>query len=1107
MRANISLRHIAFALALIGGALWGRHAPSAQKDMVPADGPSHRGEGSYSLPRGFEANTGQTNSGVKFLSRGNGYRLFLTDTEAIVSVHAPDRNREPAIVRMRPAGANRAPRVVGEAKRASTANYLRGGRSNPALEHIPTYDRVRYEAVYSGIDLVFHDNGGQLEYDFFVSAGADPRQIRLEFTGADSLSVNAAGELVLHTAVGDLRQPAPVIYQDIGGTRQTIGGGYILEGSNQIGFRVSEYDRARPLVIDPVLAYSTYLGGSGDDSGRDIVVDAGGNAYVVGLRPSVGFPETLEFDAYVAKFNASGALLWTTDVGDICDDDGRGIALDTAGNIYITGQLGNCFPFPTLTPGAFVAKLAPTGAGSYMFAFSDEWSGGADLGQAVAVDAAGNAYVTGITTTDQFPITPGAFQQIFGGGIGDGFVVKVNASGTALVFGTFLGGAAFESPNDLVLDAGGNAYIVGSTESHDFPMRNALQPVHPGWGPGDQGGFVTKLRADGTDLVFSTYLGGGPLDIAQGVALDALGNVYVAGVTQSSEFPITPGAAQPLPGDNRWCFFTICTDAFVTKINAAGSAFVYSTYLGGNIFDEGNGIAVDNAGNAYVTGNTNSFTFPTVDAFQPALAGDLDAFVTKLNPSGTAFEYSSYLGGSEQTTADFEGEDGGIRIAVQPNSGSAYVVGITRSPNFPVLSAHQPVFGGGNCGILGYRCSDAFVTRIGWGCTYTIAPTARTVAPEGEAGTVTVTASAGTCTWSATSAAPWITITSGATGTGSGAVGYAVAANTTGAPRTGILNIAGNPFTVTQSAASAATVTVTAPNGGEKLYSNTPYTIAWAGGGAASFDVSASADGGATYAPVAGCTGLPAAARSCVWTTPGPASTNARIKVTAHSAAGSIADVSNGAFTIVDGAALVTVTFPNSAVNLGIGSTQVIKWTHNLGTNSFVRIELSRDGGLTYPETLAAAHKNAKATSGSFNWVVAGPATAGAQARIRVSWIAGAAGDTSNQNFRIAPVFITVTAPLAGTVWAFDSTQIVKWTTNLGALDRVNVQLSTTGVDGTYTMMAGGSNVIATKKKAGVQVPSAATSSARIKVGWANPPAGLSATGVNGGDFSIQPPF
>ena len=1111
MRAQ-KFRGLLVAAAFVCGGVYADHTPSASpqdRRPGPADvGTPEPAGARYAVPITFEPNQGQTDPEVKFLSRGSGYRLFLTPTEAIVSLHKPRTDRPPVVLRIQPIGANPAPRIVGESALSGKANYVRGEDSKTPVAGIPTFGRVRYEAVYPGIDLVYHGDGRQLEYDFVVGAGADPGRIRLRFKGAERLSLNAGGELVLHTEAGEFPQPKPVVYQEIDGVRRSIPGNYRLLGRDEIGFGLEDYDRSRPLTIDPLLAYSTYFGGSGEDVGWDVAVDAGGNVYITGARPSVRTVEWLEFDAYVAKFNPAGALLWVTDVGDTCDDESRGVTLDAAGNIYITGQIGNCWPTPTLQPGAFVAKLTPAGAHGFLFAFSDFWYGGTDLGQAVAVDAAGRTYIGGLTSSAEFPVTAGAFQQTFAGGLGDGFLVKVNAAGTALLYATYLGGTAYESLNDIGLDAGGNVYATGSTNSLDFPVTpGAFQTTKQSWHPGSRDAFVTKLNASGSALIYSTYLGGDDENVANGIAVDAAGHAYVAGVTESIDFPTTAGSFQAAPPGERWCLFTFCTDAFVTKLNPSGSGLVYSTYVGGDLFDRAIGIAIDGAGNAYITGDTLSFTFPVVDAFQPVGAGQDEGFVAKLNATGSALIYSSYMGGSALTDVQFEGEDSGTRIAVDSGGGSAYVIGLTRSPDFPLVNAHQPVFGGGTCGTLGYRCADVFLAKIGVSCGFTITPATQAFAAGGGAGTVSVTASAPGCVRPATSAAPWITITSGAAGTGSGPVGYSVAANTGTDPRTGTMLIAGNTFTVTQAAASVLSVTVTSPNGGERLFTGTPFTIAWTAAGATAFDAAVSADNGVTYTPVAGCVGLAGAARSCNWAAPGPVSAAARIRVTARDAAGSVSDVSNAAFSIQTGAPLIAVTYPNSAVNVGIGSKQTVKWNHNLGAGSFVRIELSRDNGATFPETLAASLQNTSASQGSFTWVVTGPATAGPQARIRVSWVHGPAMDSSNVSFTIAPVFITLSGPAAGSSWGFGTKQRVIWTTNLGDLDRVNVQLSTTGIGGAFSTPTGGANVLASKKLASVTVPSSPSTAARVRVVWANPPAGAAAIGNNPGDFTIEPAF
>src|SRR5262245_12852436 len=304
-------------------------------------------------------------------------------------------------------------------------------------------------------------------------------------------------------------------------------------------------------------------------------------------------------------------------------------------------------------------------------------------------------------------------------------------------------------------------------------------------------------------------------------------------------------------------------------------------------------------------------------------------------------------------------------------------------------------------------------------------------------------------------------------------------------------------------------VTVTAPNGGETLYTGSSYRIDWTATGSVShFDVSRSCDGGATYLAVPGCSALPGAIRSCSWASPGPSSSNGRIRVTARDAAGAqVSDVSDAAFTIAPGAASITVSYPNTAINAGIGSLQELKWTHNLGANASVKIELSRDGGLTYGERLAGVVKTTGATTGTFAWRVSGPATIGSQARIRVSWTNGAASDVSNTSFTIAPVFISVTAPTASANWGFGTTQRQTWTTNLGALDKVDVQLSTNGTAGPFTTLSGGAGIVANRNTANVNAPTTPSTSARVTVAWVNPPAGMSAQATSPADFKVQSPF
>jgi hypothetical protein len=460
---------------------------------------------------------------------------------------------------------------------------------------VPTYAKVKYAAAYPGVDLVYYGQSRQLEYDFVVAPGADPTAITLSFEGIDHIDVDAQGDLVLSTAGGSLRFQKPIVYQEEDGRWQSIAGSYVRTGPHQAGFRLAAYDLARPLVIDPVLSYATYLGGSGRDDGLGIAVDAAGQAYVTGFTVSADFPTVHPLqptlnggDAFVAKLTADGSAL-----------------------VYAT-YLG----------------------GSYDFEF----------GTGIAVDAAGAAYVTGQTGSADFPTTPGAFQTTLAGGgdcggrpCDDAFVVKLTADGSALVYATYLGGRSTDRGTGIAVDAAGHAYVTGLTTSADFPTAHPLQPTLGG-GVGDA--FVAKFTADGSALVYATYLGGSGYEFGTGIAVDAAGHAYVTGSTNSADFPTTPGAFQVTSGG----------DAFVAKLNATGSALVYATYLGGSCGDGGTGIAVDAAGAAYVVGITTSADFPTTPGAFQVTSGtrecsprgvDQNAFVAKLTPASDFFLHGS----------------------------------------------------------------------------------------------------------------------------------------------------------------------------------------------------------------------------------------------------------------------------------------------------------------------------------------------------------------------------------------------------------------------------------------------------------------------------------
>ena len=659
--------------------------------------------------------------------------------------------------------------MVGLEKLPGAVNYFLGNDPRHWRTNIPTYAKVIGQSVYPGVDVVYYGNQQQLEFDFVVAPGADPGVIRLAFDGTQEVSLEAGGALVLRTATGAVRWQKPVVYQEVEGDKQAIAGRYVLLGTNQVGFEVARYDASKPLVIDPVLSYATYLGGSGEDNGDSlqsssiyagggpsfsggIALDNDGNVYVTGFT-SGGFPlpgdTTAGFwDVFVAKLNpTTSTLIYVTYIGGNQYDRGNGLAIDAERNVYVTGQtFSPDFPttataFQPTRPGgeaassdAFIVKLDATGSAllysTYLGGSTSAriTTSPSDIGYAIAVDRLGNAYVTGATFSTNFPTTAGTFApsaNVFAAFfIYDAFVTKLNPSqaGVAsLIYSTYLGGSFEDEGRGIAVDDLGNAYVTGFTNSMDDPntsvqevpfptTSNAYQPALAFNGLNNHDAFITKLNPTGSALLYSTYLGGFADDFAFGIAIDAERNVYVVGTTLSTNFPTTPGAFQTANAGD--------ADMFVAKLNPSqvgASSLIYATYLGGS-GGEGRagvgGIAVDSLGNTSVTSHTVSTDFPTLNAFQSTNAGSGDAFITKLNASGSALIYSSYLGGSARlifndTTSI--GDDVGLSIAVD-DAGNAYVTGATNSDAFPTTpGAIQPHKGGSP---TLSRSFDAFVVKI-----------------------------------------------------------------------------------------------------------------------------------------------------------------------------------------------------------------------------------------------------------------------------------------------------------------------------------------------------------------------------------------------------------
>jgi hypothetical protein len=608
------------------------------------------------LPLAFEPNLGQTDKSVKFVSRGNGYGLFLSPAQAELVLNKPTRGRNKQIetsaarsptsqpppigLRMRLEGANRQGAMTGVDRLPGIGNYFIGNDPTKWRTSIPHFAKVRYQSVYRGIDLVFYGDQHQLEYDLIVAPKADARKIRIGFDGADGVEIDPHGDAVLRVKDAQVILRKPVIYQQVGRSRVIVDGHYIRAGATGLRLELAGYDTRRPLIIDPVLTYSTFLGGSAADGANAVAVDASGDAFVAGFTCSNNFPlrnserpaQAGGCDAFVSEINPAGtALIYSTYLGGQAFDQALGISVDSTGSAYVTGNTFSS-DFPKTTgpafggfENAFVTKLNPGGstlAYSRYLGGSGQNLGIGDTGYAIALQQGCssncNAYVAGQTTSNNFPTTQGVIQpsqpEAF-----SAFATQISSDGSALVYSTYLGGATgFASSSfarGIAVDEAGNAYLTGGTASPKFPVT-----VGPGLsGSGDA--FVTELNPGATGIVYSRLIGGTGYEQGNAIALppNCRGNckAYVAGFTYSQDFPTTEGSFQQLFGAQ--------VDDFVTEVSANGTDIVYSTYLGGTGGQIALAIAVDTAGDAYVTGTTNFFDFPIVNPLMGPglLSGDL----------------------------------------------------------------------------------------------------------------------------------------------------------------------------------------------------------------------------------------------------------------------------------------------------------------------------------------------------------------------------------------------------------------------------------------------------------------------------------------------------
>jgi hypothetical protein len=699
-----------------GGAVaYGAPAPQTKPSTEPQ-------KAFAAMPLAFVQNRGQTDARVRYYALGNHYAFFATRDELMLSL-TKDKPARGLALGLRFIGRNPRASIVGARPAPGKVNYLTG--PDPAAWHsnLSRYQEIVYRELWPHIDLRLHERAGVLKYEFHLHPGARLSDIRLAYAGAHSLRLASTGALQIKTGAGLLRDAPPLSYQLISGKRVSVRSRYVVGSGTRskaprFAFAVDGYRPSHDLIIDPGIQFTTFLGGNSHEIGAGIAVDASGNSYIGGTTQSPDFPTTTGAfrrtgaasnfsDVFVTKLNPTGtALIYSTFVGGSNLEFGNGIAIDGAGNAYVTGTTKSS-NFPT-TGGAFDRSLnippnCPRCANDNTdgFAFKLNASGSAltystylggtdiDSPRDIAVDSAGSAYVTGETLSGDFPTTAGAFRRASAGAY-DMFVTKLNPAGTALAYSTFLGGSQVDNGDGIAVDSGGNAFALGFTSSTDFPTTpGALDTTA-------NGGFdvtLTKLNPAGSALVYSSYLGGQGFDTGNDVAVDSSGNAYVSGGTGSTDFPTTPGAFDTTSDGN---------DAFVTRLNSAGSAALYSTVLGGAGSDSLNGIVLDTAGNAWLAGSTSSTDFPlTADAADPSFNGGVtDALIAELSASGSALLYATFLGGSQSESAMEIGRD---------SAGSVYVTGLTYSMNFPATTgAFDTIFNGDPSIFWG----DAFVTKV-----------------------------------------------------------------------------------------------------------------------------------------------------------------------------------------------------------------------------------------------------------------------------------------------------------------------------------------------------------------------------------------------------------
>jgi hypothetical protein len=720
-------RILSVQLNVLALGLLALSAPAAQPAAMPAN-----------LPLYFESNPSPVGAPAQFIARGHDYQFLISPAETQIVLRKTAGTM--ASVRMQFAGASAQAQISGDTELPGKINYLTGNDPAQWRTGVATFAKVRVGELYPGVNLVYYGNQQQLEYDFTVAPGATPDAIAIHFDGVDKIAVNVKGELILTLGDAEICQPKPVIYQTVGGARHEINGGYRLVDARTVAFDVGQYDRTLPLVIDPILSYSTYFGGNYGETAWSVAINTNdGSIYMAGQTFSTQFANwsvphgayqtnfhggSQAGDAFVAKFGNLGTnLIYFTYLGGSADDAAYCLAVDGAGRAYVAGATDSPdFPITNAIPGHTTIQGKPSKLGNYPTdAFVAELdAGGSNLiystylggesseaAYGIAVDSSDNAYVTGFTYSTNFPTTNAIQQHLacinslyFNA---NAFVTKIASNGQSLVFSTYFGGTNYDLGRSIAVDSSNFVYVTGFTASTNFPNTNSFQKYLNGSTnqTSANDAFVAKFDSTGTNLLYSTFLGGNNNDVAYSIAVDNNGAAYVTGWTTSTDFPNTNTIGLPNGLINNVNYgYNVTTNAFLTKItNGVQAGIAYSTVFGGTNFniDIGYGVALDPAGNVFVVGSTSSTDFPTynVPGFMCATnSGGNDVFVIAFNTNATALLYSAYLGGAS--------DDFGYGIAVDP-LGNAYVIGQTLSGNFPTLNARQTTLNG---------TSDAFLAKI-----------------------------------------------------------------------------------------------------------------------------------------------------------------------------------------------------------------------------------------------------------------------------------------------------------------------------------------------------------------------------------------------------------